>query len=64
MQETLDFAIELNSEYANFYTAMAYPGSQLYQDALREGTELPDAIGEEYGQFSRVCAAPWPTQAT
>ena len=30
MQETLDFAIEANCEFANFYCAMAYPGSKLY----------------------------------
>jgi len=29
MQETLDLAIRLNTEEANFYCAMAYPGSQL-----------------------------------
>jgi radical SAM superfamily enzyme YgiQ (UPF0313 family) len=42
MQETLDMAIELNCEFANFYSAMAYPGSRLYLDALQEGWDLPD----------------------
>ncbi len=42
MQETLDLAKELNLEYINFYTAMAYPGSELYFDAIRDGTPLPD----------------------
>src|SRR3990172_10398886 len=41
MQENLDFAMELNAELANFYCAMAYPGSKLYDIALREGWELP-----------------------
>jgi len=41
MQETLDMAQELNCEFANFYCAMAYPGSQLYNIALKEGWELP-----------------------
>lgn len=41
MQETLDMAKELNTEFANFYCAMAYPGSQLYNIALKEGWELP-----------------------
>lgn len=49
MQETLDFAIELNSELANFYCAMAYPGSKLYDIAIREGWELP----EEWYGFSQ-----------
>jgi radical SAM superfamily enzyme YgiQ (UPF0313 family) len=32
MQETLDLAIKLNCEYANFYCTMAYPGSALYNN--------------------------------
>ena len=43
MRDTLDLAKELNCEFANFYSAMAYPGSKLYLDALREGWELPDS---------------------
>ena len=27
MNETLDLALRINSEWANFYSAMAYPGS-------------------------------------
>ncbi len=42
MQETLDMAMELNCEFANFYSAMAYPGSKLYEIAVREGWKLPD----------------------
>ena len=30
MQATLDLAMDLNCEFANFYSAMAYPGSPLY----------------------------------
>jgi radical SAM superfamily enzyme YgiQ (UPF0313 family) len=41
MQETLDMAVELNAEFANFYCAMAYPGSQLYSMALAEHWPLP-----------------------
>ncbi len=41
MQATLDLALELNCEFANFYSAMAYPGSQLYEMALSEGLDLP-----------------------
>ncbi|HEY9844498.1 MAG TPA: radical SAM protein [Candidatus Obscuribacterales bacterium] len=42
MQETLDMALELNCEMANFYCAMAYPGSQLYEQAVRENWPLPE----------------------
>lgn len=41
MQATLDLALELNAEYANFYSTMAYPGSPLYDLAGREGWPLP-----------------------
>lgn len=43
MQATLDLALELNCEFANFYSTMAYPGSQLYNLALREEWELPSS---------------------
>lgn len=43
MQETLDMALESNAEWANFYCAMAYPGSRLYEQALAEGWPLPDS---------------------
>jgi radical SAM superfamily enzyme YgiQ (UPF0313 family) len=41
MQATLDLAIDLNCEFANFYSAMAYPGSPLYALAVRQGVPLP-----------------------
>lgn len=45
MQETMDLALDLNCEFANLYTAMAYPGSDLYVQAVREGWDLPGAWG-------------------
>lgn len=51
MRQTLDMAKELNCEYANFYTAIGYPGSQLYEDAIREGIKLPE-VWHGYGQYS------------
>ena len=41
MRQTLDLALELNTEFANFYSAMAYPGSALYQQALAQKWALP-----------------------
>jgi radical SAM superfamily enzyme YgiQ (UPF0313 family) len=41
MQETLDMAVQLNCEFANFYCAMAYPGSHLYNLAVTEDWALP-----------------------
>ncbi|MBU4288990.1 MAG: B12-binding domain-containing radical SAM protein [Proteobacteria bacterium] len=42
MQATLDLAKELNCEYANFYSTMAYPGSQLYEKSIENDVEMPD----------------------
>lgn len=42
MQETLDMALDLNCEFANLYSAMAYPGSPLYNMALAQNWELPE----------------------
>lgn len=51
MQDTLDMAIDLNCEFANFYTAMAYPGSKLYLEAVQGKWELPETyVG--YSQHS------------
>jgi len=41
MNKTLSMSKELNSEFSNFYCAMAYPGSQLYNMALAEDWVLP-----------------------
>jgi radical SAM superfamily enzyme YgiQ (UPF0313 family) len=49
MQRTLDLALEMNTEMANFYSAMAYPGSPLYGIAKKEGWKLP----ETYAGFSQ-----------
>lgn len=43
MHETLDMAMDINCEFANFYSAMAYPGSKLYGIALNEGWKLPES---------------------
>ena len=60
MQETLNMAKEFNFESINFYTAMAYPGSQLYEDALREGIKLPEKW-QGYSQYSED-TLPLPTK--
>jgi radical SAM superfamily enzyme YgiQ (UPF0313 family) len=41
MRQTLDLALEANCEFANFYSAMAYPGSKLYTLAIEKGWRLP-----------------------
>lgn len=51
MQETLDAAMDLNCEFPNFYCAMAYPGSKLYDIAIEEAWEMP-AEWHGYSQHS------------
>ena len=54
MQETLDLALELNTEHANFYPCQALPGSPLYFEAKKNNWELPKTF-EEYAFFSYEC---------
>jgi len=59
MQHTLEQAIELNCEFANFYSAMAYPGSALYKLALDNNWPLPSKWSG-YSQHS-LDSLPLPT---
>jgi anaerobic magnesium-protoporphyrin IX monomethyl ester cyclase len=43
MQQTLDLALELNTEMANMYPCQALPGSPLYWTAKSNGWKLPDS---------------------
>lgn len=65
MRATLDLALDLNTEWANFYSAMAYPGSELYDVARSKGWRLPDDPGGPgwigYSQHGYDCL-PLPTE--
>lgn len=58
MQETLDMAIEMCTEEANFYSCMAYPGSKLHKEA--DANVLPKTYSG-YSQHSYDCQ-PLPTK--
>jgi len=60
MQETLDLAMELNTEHANFYPCQALPGSPLYFYAQKQGWDLPKRF-EEFAFLSYECK-PLPTK--
>ena len=51
MQDTLDFALENPTEMANFYSAMAYPGSPLHKEARKNKIVLPETYAG-YSQHS------------
>ena len=51
MQETLDLALEINAEWANFYPTMAYPGSKLYEEAVEKGWPLPETW-QDYSMYA------------
>lgn len=53
MAATLDFAQHLNTEFANFYAAMAYPGSALYAEAATRRPEDLPASWSGYSQHSK-----------
>ncbi|MBC7732773.1 MAG: radical SAM protein [Bacteriovorax sp.] len=54
MQQTLDLALELNTEMANMYPCQALPGSPMYRQALRNGWKLPGSYAG-YGFLSYDC---------
>lgn len=64
MKWTLDLALELNTEWANFYSAMAYPGSPLHKLAVENSMPLPEDNGGPgwigYSQHSKE-SLPLPT---
>ncbi len=51
MQKTFDMAKQYLFEYANFYAAMAYPGTELHEQAKKDGIQLPKTW-KGYGQYS------------
>ena len=60
MQQTLEMAKEFLFEYVNFYVTMAYPGSQLYEDTLQQGIQLP----RDWLSYAQLCeeTLPLPTK--
>ncbi len=51
MKATLEMAKEYNFEFANFYAAMAYPGTDLHEYAKKEGIQVP-STWSGFGQYS------------
>jgi radical SAM superfamily enzyme YgiQ (UPF0313 family) len=60
MRQTLDLALELNTEMANMYPCQALPGSPLHVEAMKNGWQLPDSYAG-YAFLSYECQ-PLPTK--
>ena len=55
-QKTIDFAIDLDVDYAQFFATNPLPGTPLYENSQKLGTYIPDV--NNYG-FSRPSRAPF-----
>ena len=51
MNETFKLMLDINAEWTNIYSAMAYPGSELFDLAIKNGWQLPNSW-EGYSQYS------------
>jgi len=60
MRQTLDLALELNTEMANMYPCMALPGSPMFHEAKENNWKLPDSY-EGYA-FLSYDSQPLPTK--
>jgi anaerobic magnesium-protoporphyrin IX monomethyl ester cyclase len=50
MDQTIDYAIELDPDFANFYPAVPYPGTALYDKCVRESL-LPADLGRDWAKM-------------
>jgi hypothetical protein len=50
MEQTIDYAIKLDPDFANFYPAVPYPGTALYEKCVREGL-LAAAAGNDWAKM-------------
>lgn len=60
MHATLKLMLDINAEWANIYSAMAYPGSRLYDQAVAENWPLPETW-QGYSQYAYE-SLPLPTK--
>jgi radical SAM superfamily enzyme YgiQ (UPF0313 family) len=60
MHETLKLMLDINAEWANIYSAMAYPGSRLHDLAVAHNWPLPESW-QGYSQYAYE-SLPLPTK--
>lgn len=56
IQETLNFAIELDPDYVQFSIATPFPGTELYETAKRKGYITSDYAWDDYRYFGKNVA--------
>ncbi len=61
MKQTLDLALKLKTEHANFYACTALPGSTLYYEAQKKGWYVPEYPNYEEFAFLSYDHHPLPT---
>ena len=64
MDQTTDYAIELDPDFANFYPAVPYPGTELYDKCVREGLLAERPTGRRWSTRTTCCAATGSTSAS
>jgi anaerobic magnesium-protoporphyrin IX monomethyl ester cyclase len=50
MDQTIDYAIALDPDFANFYPAVPYPGTALYEKCVRDSL-LPAGAGDDWAKM-------------
>ena len=50
MDHTIDYAIALDPDFANFYPAVPYPGTALYEKCVRDAL-LPPEAGDDWAKM-------------
>jgi radical SAM superfamily enzyme YgiQ (UPF0313 family) len=50
IDHTVDYAIELDPDFANFYPAVPYPGTALHEKVVREGL-LPEGSAADWSRM-------------
>ena len=63
MQDTIDFAKELDLDYTNFALATPYPGTRMYDDILKNGKLLINSYDDYHHQTGK-CIFTYPNMAT
>jgi radical SAM superfamily enzyme YgiQ (UPF0313 family) len=50
IDHTVRYAIELDPDFANFYPAVPYPGTAMYEKVVKEGL-LPEGAGDDWSKM-------------